>query len=194
MQRITPRLAIVHRPSSRGTCPEERRISPLELNSTLNGALGQGNWLLINASSKGRREIDYTQLSNSVSEWQPYTTIPGLVDDLPGLGQTLRLLHTLLFHEFWGCETGAAIFCNTSLTRSGFLAAAYLAHCEKCGMDAALGKVSSALYQGDPGALQATFTPAWRYLARGMTTLLTSPPPQATVGSFYKVPPSKKKR
>ena len=174
--KVTPRLWVVGRPSARGTNAEERRASPAALRALLDLEAGGGNWALFNASSKGRAEIDYGALGNAVSEWQPYSTLPGLQDDLPGLGSTFRLLHCLAFWQAWGGECIAALCCNTSLRRSGFLAAAHVAHSTRCGMDAALAQVSLALC-GEAGALAAAhFTPAWRYLARGMDALLRAPP------------------
>jgi hypothetical protein len=169
---ITPRLVIVGRPSTRCTDALDRRNNIVELAHELTRRFGD-QWCLFNASSKTRKEFDYGKFNAAnVSEWQPPPRT-GFRDTTPALGVAFRFAHCLSFFSSWGAGV-AVLTCDDGLTRSGFLAAAYLALSEGGGMDAALARVSTARL-GDAAALTALFPPSWKFLVKGMDALIALP-------------------
>ena len=167
---VTPRLVIVGRPSTRCTDALDRRNNVNELSAELTRRFGD-SWCLFNASSKTRKDFDYAQFNRAnVSEWQPHPR--AFRDTTPALGVTFRFAHTLHFFLNW---SGVAVLtCDDGLTRSGFLAAAYLSLSGGGGMGAALAAVSTARL-GDPNALGKLFPASWLYLAAGMDVLSALP-------------------
>jgi hypothetical protein len=84
---LAPRLFIVGRPSTRGTCVPDHRNEPRALGRFLEERVGGpgSSFLLVNLSTKTASQWDYGLVGNAVSEWGPPPVLTGATDDLPSL-------------------------------------------------------------------------------------------------------------